>query len=193
MDAGTISQMQPSSVESPQHYSRTAVALHWLIALLIVFAFSLGLYMHELPLSPSKLKLYSYHKWIGVTVFVLAVLRLLWRLRVPPPSLPKTLGRWSQRAAHATHYGLYLLILIVPLSGWLLSSASGFPTVWFGVVQLPDLIEKSASMAKVFKSVHEILNDSMLMLVLLHVLASLKHHFLDRDTVLRRMFVWRRS
>jgi len=183
--------MQPSSVEPSQHYTRTAVALHWLIALLLVFTFSLGLYMRELPLSPSKLKLYSYHKWIGVTVFVLAVLRLLWRLRVPPPSLPVTMGRWSQRAAHATHHGLYLLMLIVPLSGWLLSSASGFPTVWFGVVQLPDLIEKSASMAKIFKSVHETLNYSMLMLVLLHVLAGLKHHFLDRDTVLRRMFVWR--
>src|SRR3989338_9176236 len=117
-------------------YTRTAVTLHWAIALLIFAAFPLGVYMHELPLSPDKLRLYSYHKWIGVSIFLLAVLRGTSRSTHRPPLLPAAMPRWEKLAASTVHYLLYALILAVPLSGWLMSSAKGVQTVWFGVLPL---------------------------------------------------------
>ncbi len=171
----------------PDRYSHTAITLHWAIALLIFAAFPLGVYMHELPLSPDKLRLYSYHKWIGVSVFLLAVLRVTWRSTHRPPPLPDTMPRWERLAAHGVHYLLYALILVVPLSGWLMSSAKGFQTVWFGVLPLPDLLAKNKELGDLLKEVHESLNFALLALVLAHVGAALKHQFIDRDGILARM------
>src|SRR5512144_2775504 len=102
-------------------YTHTAVTLHWLIALLIFAAFPLGLYMHDLPLSPHKLRFYSYHKWIGVTIFLLAVMRLTWRVTHRPPPLPDTMPAWERIAAESVHYLLYALVFVIPISGWLMS------------------------------------------------------------------------
>ena len=106
-------------------YTRTALTLHWLIALLICAVIPLGMYMHDLPLSPYKLRLYSYHKWIGVTVFMLAVIRLSWRATHRPPLLPDTMQRWEKIAAESMHYLLYALLFAIPISGWLMSSRPG--------------------------------------------------------------------
>jgi cytochrome b561 len=167
-------------------FSRVAIALHWLIAAAIFGTFALGLYMHELPLSPTKLRLYSYHKWIGVTIFLLVLARIAWRLAHPAPALPD-MPRWQKFAAHLSHVLLYLLTLAVPLSGWLFSSASGLQTVYFGVLPIPDLLAKNKATAEMLKAVHYYLNMTMLALVVLHVAAALKHHFADRDDVLARM------
>ena len=169
------------------HYTRTAVTLHWLIALLILVGLPLGLYMHDLPLSPHKLRLFSYHKWIGVTVFVLAVLRLSWRVTHRPPPLPDSMAAWERFAAEAVHYLLYALIFIIPITGWLMSSAKGFQTVWFGVLPLPDLIGKNAELGDQLHEVHENLNYALLFLLLGHVGAALKHHFFQHDDILTRM------
>lgn len=174
-------------------YTRTAVALHWLIAFLILAAFPLGLYMHDLPLSPHKLRLYSYHKWIGVTVFLFAVIRLYWRTTHRPPAMPDTMQRWEKIAAESVHYLLYIMIFVVPLSGWLMSSAMGFQTVWFGVLPLPDLVGKDKALADLLHEVHENLNYALLALLLAHVGASLKHHFIQRDDVLARMIPYLRK
>ncbi|MDO9449654.1 MAG: cytochrome b [Rugosibacter sp.] len=168
-------------------YTGVAIAFHWLIALLIFVAFPLGVYMHELPLSPTKLQLYSYHKWMGITVLVLAILRVLWRISHRPPALPDFLPRWQQIATHTVHHSLYLLLVLIPLSGWLMSSAKGFQTVWFGVFPLPDLVTKDKMLADFFQEMHEILNFALLGLVSLHILAALKHHFINRDGILARM------
>lgn len=168
-------------------YTRSAVAIHWLTALAILCAFPLGVYMHELQLSPRKLQLYSYHKWIGMVVLLLAIARLIWRIRHRPPPLPATMPRWQQVAAHGMHHLLYLLLLAVPLSGWLRSSALGIQVVWFGLVPLPDLIGKHQQLADLLKEVHESLNTTLLVLVLLHVAAALQHHFFERDGILARM------
>jgi len=168
-------------------YTRTAISLHWLIALLILAAFPLGLYMHDLPLSPYKLRLYSYHKWIGVTVFVLAVIRLYWRTTHLPPSMPQSMANWEKLAAHVTHYALYVLILTIPISGWLMSSAKGFQTVWFGVLPLPDLVGKDKELGDMLHEIHEALNFLLCGLVLAHIGAALKHHFIERDDILARM------
>jgi cytochrome b561 len=168
-------------------YTGIAIAFHWLMALIIFIAFPLGVYMHELPLSPTKLQLYSYHKWIGITILLLAILRVTWRLSHQPPALPASLPRWQQVATHAVHHSLYLLLILIPLSGWLMSSAKGFQTVWFGILPLPDLVAKDKALGDFFQELHEVLNFALLGLVSIHILAALKHHFIDRDGILKRM------
>lgn len=176
-----------------EQYTRTAITLHWFIALLIFAAFPLGVYMHELPLSPDKLRLYSYHKWIGVTVFMLAVIRLYWRATHQPPALPVSMPGWEKLAAHATHYALYALIFVIPLSGWLMSSAKGFQTVWFGVLPLPDLVGKDKELGDLLLEVHKLLNFLLLGSVIAHTGAALKHHFIQHDDILARMVTFLRK
>lgn len=172
---------------SDLRYSGVAIGLHWLIAIAIIGSFTVGLYMVDLPLSPQKLKIYSWHKWAGVTIFLCVVLRLGWRLSHRPPELPAGMPDWQRKAAEATHVLLYLLMFAVPLSGWLMSSAKGFQTVWFGVLPLPDLLDKNKELGDLLQQVHKLLNFGMAALVIAHLGAALKHHFLDRDDVLTRM------
>jgi cytochrome b561 len=171
---------------NPGRYTRTAIALHWLMALLIFSAFPLGVYMHDLPLSPTKLQLFSYHKWLGITILLAAAARLAWRVTHPAPAM-LDMPRWQQVAAHGIHHLLYLLLFAVPLSGWLMSSAKGFQTVWFGVLPLPDLVGKNKELGDLLKELHEMLNFGLLLLVGAHVAGALKHHFVERDDTLRRM------
>jgi len=173
--------------DSKTSYTRVAIGLHWLIAAAIIGSFAVGLYMVDLPLSPQKLRIYSWHKWAGVTIFLCVVLRLGWRLGHRPPELPAAMPAWQRSLAGATHVLLYLLMFAVPLSGWLMSSAKGFQTVWFGVLPLPDLLDKDKELGDLLLQLHMLLNFSMASLVFIHVGAALKHHFFDRDGVLARM------
>lgn len=168
-------------------YTPTAIALHWLMALLLLALFSLGLYMHDLPLSPWKLKLFSWHKWAGVTAFLLVLLRLVWRAAHRPPELPVSMSPLMRAAAHAGHALLYLLMIAIPLSGWLLSSAKGIPTVYFGIWQLPDLLEKNKELGQQLTEVHEWLNWLLAAAVVGHAAAAFKHQFVDKDGILMRM------
>ena len=171
----------------PDQYSRTAIALHWVMALLLLGTFALGVYMHDLPLTPTKLRLYSWHKWAGVTVFMLLWFRLFWRVIHPAPALPAAMPRWQQQAAHALHLALYGLMVAIPLSGWLMSSAKGFQTVWFGVLPLPDLLDKDEALGDLLKNLHIALNLTLAGAVLAHMGAAIKHHVVDRDDVMARM------
>lgn len=168
-------------------YTKTAIALHWLAALLVFIAFPLGVYMHELTLSPFKLKLISYHKWLGVTIFLLTVARLTWRATHTTPPLLQSISLWQRRAASGVHLLLYLLLFAIPFSGWLMSSAKGFPVVYLGLMQLPDLVGKDKALGEMLAEVHEMLNYGMLMLVGIHIAAALKHHFIEQDATLHRM------
>jgi cytochrome b561 len=181
-------------VAAPQSVSYSAPAKlgHWLVALLIIAAYSVAWTMVDMKLSPTKLKLFNYHKWIGVTIFTLAVLRVLWRLYRRPPVLPATMRAWEQRTAEITHRLLYLLLFAIPLSGWLMSSAKGFQTVYLGRLPIPDAIGKNAALGAALTEVHVALTWLLLGLLVLHVAAALKHHFIDRDDVLRRMLPWPR-
>ena len=174
-------------------YTSVAILLHWLIAAMLLSTFGLGLYMADLPASPLKLRLFSYHKWIGVTIFLLVLMRLLWRLthRVPPP--PAHMPGWQRVAASAAHVLLYALTLAIPLSGWLYSSASGFQVVYFGKIPLPDLVAKDKALAEQLLTVHQALNAVIAIIIVLHIAAALKHHWIDRDDVLSRMLPLRRT
>ncbi len=168
-------------------YTGPAMLLHWLIAVLIFGLFPVGLYMSDLALSPRKLELYAWHKWFGLTVLLLVVLRVLWRLTHRPPPLPDSVPRWQAHAAEALHKLLYLLIVAIPLSGWALSSAAGVQVVWWGVLPLPNLLAPDHALAHRLAELHETLNFTMAAVVAAHVGAALKHQFVDRDGVLLRM------
>lgn len=170
-----------------ERYGLPAVLFHWVIALLILAGLPLGLYMVDLPLSPSKLKYYSWHKWIGVTVFALALARLAWRAGHRPPAPLPGQPRWQLVAAHATHVVLYVLMIAIPLTGWLFSSAAGFPTVYLGLVQLPDLVPKDAQLKEIFRLAHVALTYTLGALTVLHAAAAIKHAVVDRDGTLSRM------
>ena len=168
-------------------YTPVAKGLHWLMAVLILGLLALGIYMSDLPLSPQKLELYSWHKWFGVTVFLLLWLRLAWRVTHRPPALPETLSAPMRLAAHAGHAALYLLMLAIPLSGWLMSSAKGFQTVWFGVLPIPDLLGRDRELGDLLQQVHKLLNLLLMLTLAGHVLAALWHHFVLKDDTMRRM------
>jgi len=168
-------------------YTGVARSLHWLVGLGMIATFGVGVYMSDLPFSPSKLQIYSWHKWAGVTLFLLSVIRLAWRLTHQPPAAPEGMPAWQHAAAEWTHRILYALMFAIPLSGWLMSSAKGFQTVYFGLIPLPDLVSKNASLAEALGNAHGALNLAMIALVALHAAAALKHHLIDRDDVLVRM------
>jgi cytochrome b561 len=172
---------------SPARYTATAMTLHWLLGLLIVGTWGVGFYMADLAMSPTRLKLFNYHKWAGMTILALSGLRLLWRLAHPAPKLPASLPPWQQNASHAVHGALYVLFFAVPLLGWAYSSAAGFPLVWFGLWQLPDFVPKDRELAETLKQLHKLAAWLLAATALLHVAAALKHHFIDRDGVLLRM------
>lgn len=175
---------------SNDRYSATAIALHWLIFAVITGGFALAVYMVDLPLSPAKLKYFAWHKWTGITVFLLALARVAWRLTHRTPPYAADFPRWQRRAAGAMHAALYALILAIPLTGWLYSSAAGVTTVYFGVLPLPDLLAKDKALAELLKSVHVTLNYALLVLVLLHAITALHHYFVIRDPMLARMLPW---
>jgi cytochrome b561 len=183
---GRTEMTNESTIPEPR-YTSTAIAMHWLIAALIVGGFTLGLSMVGLPLSRQKLQWYAWHKWTGITVFLLSCARLAWRAWNPPPAPAPTLPRWQVRATFLAHGLLYALLLVIPLTGWLFSSASGVQVVYLGLVPLPDLVPKDKALAAIFRDAHVALNFTLLALVCIHVAAALKHHLVDRDAVLARM------
>lgn len=173
------------------HYTRTAVGLHWLVAGLIFSALFMGWTMTAMPVSPQKLKVYNWHKWVGVTVLALAVLRLLWRLGHRPPPLPASIPAWQRNAAHAGHALLYLLMFAMPLTGWIYSNLTGYPVVYLGKIPLPDLAERNRELADIWVNVHATLGIVLATVVAGHVLAALHHQFILRDGTLLRMLAWR--
>ncbi len=174
-------------------YTATAIVLHWIMALLIFGTLCVGWTMVDLPLTPARVRLFNYHKWIGITILTLAAARLLWRLSNEPPSLPHDLPRWQQRAAHAVHWSLYALFFAVPLAGWAFTSAAGFPVVYLGLIPLPDWVPVDKALAEQLAIVHAVLAYSLAAVVALHIAAAIKHAFDDRSTGAMRRLLWFRA
>lgn len=184
---------QNTSVSSAgKRYTLPAMLLHWVLALALLGMLAVGTYMVDLPFSPTRLKLYNWHKWAGVTILALSVCRLVWRLMHPAPALPQAtlaaMPAWQRMAHHGTHVALYALFFVVPLVGWAYSSAAGFPVVLFGVWPLPDFVSADKALADLIKPWHQITALTMAALVLMHVGAALKHQFINRDGLLQRMW-----
>lgn len=178
---------------SAAKYGSIAQLFHWTIVVLVVTQFVLAQRADALPRGVALLQTLALHKSIGITIFALAVLRLLWRWVNPVPPMPASSPRWQHLAARISHVALYALLLLMPLFGWLMSSARNFPVSWFGMATLPDLIGPSEEAYDFFHEGHELLAKVLFVLALLHIAAALKHHFIDRDDVLLRMLPWNRT
>lgn len=176
---------------TPSRYSTSIILLHWLTAGLIVTAFTIGLTVAGMSLSPAKFKWVTWHKWIGVTVLGLVMLRLLARLLGETPPLPASMRPAARIAAKLGHLALYTLMVATPLTGWMMSSAYGFPVIYLKLAQLPDLVAPSKALAETLKGVHTTLNCVMAATVLGHVAAAIKHQVIDRDGLMRRMVLSR--
>ena len=171
-------------------YTRTAVALHWAVAGLIMAGLFMGWTMTDMDISPLRVRVYNYHKWVGMTVLALALYRLCWRFLHRAPPLP-AMPRWQQWAAKLSHGLLYLLMLAVPLAGWIYSNATGYRVVYLGKLPLPNLVERDKELAAIWVQIHGKLAMVLAVLIGLHVLAALQHHFMARDNTMRRMLRWR--
>ena len=178
---------------TPARWGAVSQFLHWLIVVLIIAQVILANIAEDLPIGMKKLAMYARHKSIGITILGLAVLRLLWRLGNPTPPLPTTLKSHERVLANLTHAGLYILLFAQPLTGWMMSSARGFPVSWFGFLQLPDLVPKNDALYNAMKETHDTLALALYAIVFLHVAAALKHHFMLKDDVLRRMLPFTRK
>ncbi len=178
---------------SQQRWGNVARLLHWGIALLIIGLVTVGLIMQELPNSPFKLKVYGWHKSIGLTVLVLVVFRLGWRLIDSRPPYPASLPRWQQTLSSLAHGLMYVLMLAMPLSGWLYNSASNFPLRWFGLFSVPSLAAPDPELKQLALSLHQYGFYLLGLLFALHVGAALHHHFVKRDPTLARMLPGMRS
>jgi cytochrome b561 len=168
-------------------YGIVAQVLHWLLACFILMQFILGLYAASLPLSMARLQWLSTHKSVGMTLLAFIVLRALWRWRDPPPPLPDAMPRWEQQAARFAHLALYLVPLLAILSGWLYASATGLSVNWFGLVLIPDLIDKNSQLAPTLKAVHFSFVALLALLILAHVAAALRHALILKDGMISRM------
>jgi cytochrome b561 len=170
-----------------ERWGAVSQLLHWLIVLLLIVQVTLAEMADELPVGVKKLTLLARHKSVGITILGLALLRLAWRLRNPTPLLPGTLKPYERALARVTHVMLYVLLFAMPLSGWMMSSARGFPVSWFHIFQLPDLVSKNKALYEALVTTHVTLAVVLAVVVTLHVAGALKHHFIHKDDVLRRM------
>lgn len=168
-------------------YGIVAQFFHWTIVVLIIVQYFLANRADNLPLGSAKIAVLARHKSFGITILALVLLRLVWRWLNTVPAEPVDVPRWQRIAARISHIALYGLLVVTPVAGWLMSSARNFPVSWFGLVTLPDFIAPSRPAYNVLHEVHEFLAFTLFWVALLHIAAALKHHFVDKDNVLRRM------
>jgi cytochrome b561 len=168
-------------------YTRTAIALHWLIALTVVVQFAWGWWMQSIPKDPPGMRVdaFNLHKSIGLTLFALMALRVIWRVAHPPPPLP-AMPQWQSRLAHFNHLLLYAALFAMPLAGYLGSVFSGYPVKYFGIT-LPSWGVKNAGLKDLFSAVHYAASWVLAGAVALHLAGVAKHAFIDRDGLLGRM------
>jgi cytochrome b561 len=172
---------------SRQHWGAPARGLHWLMALLILVQWVLGRVGHEMARSPAKLDVLVWHKSIGIALLLVVAARLAWRLANPTPEHPPSTPRWETRAAALGHAALYLLMFAIPLSGWLMNSAKNIPFRVFWLLPWPNVVPPNEALGEAAEELHEALAVALVLVLLVHVAAALRHHFILRDDVLRRM------
>ncbi len=179
-----------NSTGSTTGYTSTAKLLHWLVASLVVVQFVLANLAERAEDADDlvrELALFANHRSVGITILALIIIRLLWRWRNPPPPLPDSVPRWQVIASRISHWSLYGILLVMPISGWLMTSAADVSVSWFGLVDLPDFVSPDHERHEFFEGIHELLTKLLFVIASLHILAALKHGLFDKDGVLQRM------
>lgn len=195
-------------IQNATRYTKTAIILHWLIAIFIVLMFVLGWFMADIPKEGPKLSAYdvlnlgvytwqlseevtartfyfNLHKSLGITIFVLIAIRILWRIAHKPPAFLSSYKAMERKVATGTHHLLYLMMVVVPLSGLVTGITSKYGLKWFGIDIVEGLANKPVHEASA--GAHEVLTFILLVLIILHVLGALKHKFVDKDETMNRM------
>jgi cytochrome b561 len=177
--------MRPTRSEA--RYTNVAIALHWIVALLVIFTFAWGWWMQTIPKAPPGLRAdaFNFHKSIGLTILALMAVRLAWRAFHEPPPLPP-MPLWQSRLAQGTHFLLYVALIVMPVAGYLGSVFSGYPVKYFGVT-LPAWGWKSEAIKSAMSAVHLATSWVIAAAVVLHVAGALKHALIERDGLMRRM------
>jgi cytochrome b561 len=168
-----------------------AKAFHWVMALLILVQIALGLMAANWHLSPTQIRLFFWHKSIGMLILALLALRLGWRLANPTPELPPGTPAWERAAARAGHALLYVLMIVLPVTGWIVNSAANIPFRIFYLVPLPALVAPDKALADAVALVHRGLFVLLVLVLTAHIGAALRHHFIRRNDILTRMLPWR--
>ncbi len=171
-------------------YGWPAQILHWGVVVLVITQFVLANMAESADSRMETFILFARHKSIGITIFALAIIRLVWRFFNDQPALPLGMPSWQRNLAKTTHWLLYALIILMPITGVLGSAANNFPVTWFGIFTLPAFIGPNEALAERLHDLHGLLAGCLALLAALHLLAALKHHFFNRDDVLRRM-LWK--
>ena len=170
-------------------YTRTAVALHWLIGIAVLAQITLGLWMITIPKSPPGVRAwwFNVHKSIGITLVAFIVLRLVWRFLHRPPELPAALPNWQCIAAKANHVLLYVCMIVMPVSGYLGSSFTKYPILYWGI-KLPQWGWDSPELKDLMSQIHLTTVVIFIALIAIHIAAAIKHSFDGSESVLRRMW-----
>ena len=176
-----------SAAAPTERYSGVAIHLHWLMAAVLLVVFLVGVFMGDLKISPTRVRVFNWHKWIGIVALALASIRLLWRATHRAPGLPASIADWQRKVTGAAHGLLYALFFIVPLLGWAMSSAKGLPVVLFGKIPLPDFVPVDKALGKTLEDVHAFFAYTLASLAGLHIVAALHHRFMLHDGIMGRM------
>jgi cytochrome b561 len=172
------------------HYGAIAILFHWSVAFLVIGLAALGLYMVTLPdvgFNTKKVTLVLWHKEFGVLAFVLLAARLSWRVTQILPRLVENLPDWQKVAARFVHLSFYALLIALPMTGYLMSSAAGIPVSFFGLLMLPDLIHRDEDLFARYVAIHQFLGYVLILFIFVHAGAALRHHFVSKDDTLRKM------
>ena len=179
-----------NTAHTNKSYTSTAKLLHWLVAGLVVVQFvlaNLAERAEDADDAVRELALFANHRSVGITILVLIIIRLLWRWQNPVPRLPESIPHWQITASKISHWSLYGILLAMPISGWLMSSAAEASVSWFNLVPLPDVVAPNHELHEIFEEVHELLAKLLFVIASLHILAALKRGLFDKDGVLQRM------
>ncbi len=169
-------------------YTGFAIALHWLVAVLVLVLIGLGLYMTDIPRgTPERASFYNLHKSIGVTVFLIVIVRLWWRARNPPPPLPPTVPSWQVTASRLSHALLYMCLILMPVAGFSASQFTKYGVTYFGLFKIPPMGSENKAIYDLLQGVHETTAWVLMTIIIIHVLAALKHLVVDKDGVFQRM------
>lgn len=172
-----------------ERFGSIAIFFHWVMAILILGMIGFGWYIANVADKTQRMTFIGWHKEFGVLVLMLALLRLIWRMVNVTPELSDSIPYVQRIAARSVHVVFYVLMIAIPLVGWLMSSAAGYPVSFFGLFTLPSLLSANKEWAELFETIHGWLAYTLLVLIGLHVAAALKHHFIDKNDILRRMWL----
>lgn len=169
-------------------YTKPAIAFHWVIGIAVLGMLYLGLTMGDIPKgTPERTFWFNLHKSIGVTIAILALIRLWWRYKNPPPPLPATIPGWQVQASKVSHALLYLCLILMPLSGFAASQFTKYGVTYFGLFKIPPMGWENRDIYDILQGIHGVTASLLMLLVIVHILAALKHLLINRDRVFHRM------